>query len=185
MIELARRRMMMGGKKIVPLEYATMNKCSIPKIPILPTGYFTAKVRVTRRDTDSYPTIFSGSGKYDSSFRGRYRFLFGIDNAWDYTYYYETYNRYEKYDYSIVENNILVLPKREVRSANAKLILNNHKFISDFFEATFTDLNGVVIRKIIPVRVGNECKLFDIVSGDFYENTNPNGTMTSGPDKTE
>lgn len=184
MIELVRRRMMMGGKKIVPLEYATMNRCSIRQIPILPTGYFTAKIRITRRDTASYPTIFMGSGNYDSSFRGRYRFLFGIDNVRDHNYYYETYNRSEKYDYSIVENNILVLPKREVRSAKATLNLSNNNFISDFFEATFTDLNGVVIRKIIPVRVGNECKLFDIVSGNFYENIHPNGTMTSGPDKT-
>lgn len=184
MIELARRRMMMSNKKIVPLEYATMDKCSIVGIPILTTGYFTAKIRVTRRDTDNYPTILVGNGSYDASQRGRYRFLFGIDNVYAHYYYYETYNRVETYDFNIVENNILVLPKREVRATSATLSLSNNSFCSDFFEATFTDLNNVVVRKIIPVRVGNECKLFDIVSGNFYENRNPNGTMTPGPDKT-
>lgn len=62
MIELARRRMMMGGKKYIPIEYVKYDKLTSGlNIPIPAKGFLTWKMACVQYNTNLNDLIYAGS----------------------------------------------------------------------------------------------------------------------------
>lgn len=185
MIELARRRMMMGGSAKpydAEVEWVELNGkgLTMKQTPSQYNVWF--KIMVISRDNSiKYPSYLVGSGPW-TGVKGKNRWLFGYDNDRDKNWYIESYYYNQIYNESTIINKIYEPPYALfVESKNATMIIGETNCKMRFYELQAYTLQGEPWLHLKMVRKGNEAFFYDDMSSTMY---NIKCDYIIGPDKT-
>lgn len=183
MIELVRRRMMMGAKPYdAEVEWVELNGrgLSMKQTPSQYTVWFKIMV-ITRNDNASYPSYIGGSGPYTNN-RGKNRWIFGYDKTNIKNWYIESYNYFKTYNNSTIINKVYEPPyPLYVKSEYTTLTIGASKCKMRFYELRAYTLQGEPWLHLKMVRKGNEAFFYDDMTSTMY---NIQGDYIIGPDKT-
>ena len=184
MIELVRRRMMMGGSAKpydAEVEWVELNGkgFSIRQTPSQYTVWFKIMV-ITRDNSNEYPSYIGGTGKW-SGVAGRNRWLFYFskhENQWHMESYYHdiTYK-----DSAIINKIYETQYPLYVESQNAIIFIGEARCKMRFYELRAYTLQGEPWLHLKMVRKGNKAFFYDDVSSTMY---NIQCDYIIGPDKT-
>lgn len=183
MIELVRRRMMMGAKPYdAEVEWVELNSkgLALKQTPSQYTVWF--KIMVTARDDSlSYPSYLMGSGSY-TGVRGEHRWIFGYDKIVVKNWYIESYNYYRTYNHSTIINKVYEPPyPLYVKSESTTLNIGTTNCKMRFYELRAYTPQGEPWLHLKMVRKGNEAFFYDDISSTMY---NIQCDYIIGPDKT-
>lgn len=184
MIELVRRRMMMGGSAKpydAEVEWVELNGAglSLTQTPSQYTVWFKIMV-VTRNDGVNYPTYIRGTGSY-SSVLGANRWIFCYSKP-EGRWYMESYSYNQAYTDSAIINKIYETPyPLYVKSQNTTMIIGYPGCKMLFYELRANTLQGEPWLHLKMVRKGNEAFFYDDVTSTMY---NIRNSYVIGPDKT-
>lgn len=183
MIELARRRMMMGAKPYdAEVEWVELNGrgLTMTQTPSQYTVWFKIMV-ITRDNSAQYPNYLEGSGKW-VNVRGKNRWLFGYDKVNAKIWYIESYYYYKTYNDSTIINKVYETPyPLYVESQYTTLRIGYPNSKMRFYELRAYTLQGEPWLHLKMVRKGNEAFFYDDVSSTMY---NIQCDYIIGPDKT-
>lgn len=183
MIELVRRRMMMGAKPYdAEVEWVELNSkgLALKQTPSQYTVWF--KIMVTARDDSLiYPSYLMGSGSY-TGVRGEHRWIFGYDKKNIKNWYIEGYNYYRTYNHSTIINKVYEPPyPLYVKSEYTTLNIGTTNCKMRFYELRAYTPQGEPWLHLKMVRKGNEAFFYDDISSTMY---NIQCDYIIGPDKT-
>lgn len=185
MIELARRRMMMGGSAKpydAEVEWVELNGRGLimKQTPSQYTVWFKIMV-ITRDNSLKYPGYIAGLGSW-TGVEGVNRWLFYYDNVRERKWVMESYYYTRRYTDSTIINKVYEPPyPLYVESKNATIIIGEPKCKMRFYELRAFTLQGEPWLHLKMVRKGNEAFFYDDVSSTMY---NIRCDYIIGPDKT-
>lgn len=181
MIELARRRMMMGAKPYdSEVEWVELNGEGLimKQTPSQYTVWF--KIMVVTRNSGEYPSYIGGLGKW-IGVAGRNRWLFYYskhENRW----HMESYYHNQAYNDSAIINKIYETQyPLYVESQQTIIRIGDTNCKMRFYELRAYTLQGEPWLHLKMVRKGNEAFFYDDVSSTMY---NIRCDYIIGPDKT-
>ena len=183
MIELVRRRMMMGGSALpydAEVEWVELNGkgLTMKQPPSQYTVWF--KIMVVTRDNSEYPSYIGGLGKW-IGVAGRNRWIF----------YYTKRNKLwhmESYYHNIAYNDSAIINKiyetqypLYVESERKTIYIGEDRCKMRFYELRAYTLQGEPWLHLKMVRKGNEAFFYDDISSTMYH---IQCDYIIGPDKT-
>lgn len=183
MIELARRRMMMGGSAKpydAEVEWVELNGKGLimEQTPSQYTVWF--KIMVITRSNADYPTYIVGYGPYNNA-PGAYRWLFYYHKQ-ERRWVMESYYHNKRYTDSEIINKIYETPyPLYVKSQRTRMFIGENGCKMRFYELRAYTPQGEPWLHLKMVRKGNEAFFYDDVSSTMY---NIRCDYIIGPDKT-
>lgn len=181
MIELARRRMMMGAKPYdAEVEWVELNGIG-PIMRQTPSQYTVwFKIMIITRNNADFPSYMCGSGPYNNA-PGAYRWLFYYSKQ-ESRWIMESYYHNKGYTDSEIINKIYETPyPLYVKSQRTLIKIGENGCKMRFYELRAYTLQGEPWLHLKMVRKGNEAFFYDDVSSTMY---NIQCDYIIGPDKT-